>query len=935
MCTDSSSLDNIEEKRRLLEDLLYDFEDYTDVDTFEVERFTEVQAATKFLALNVIDIIKKTKLEAPVSKSPAYSAPSSSKFPPLPPLPAIIPVRSPSGSSSPALPIGRRPSIPGAKRADRSISPPPPPPPPLSVPPAVPGRSDRTARPGRSESSPASESPDLAVVHPLRLPPSKRTYDTLNMNSVRSQRSMVSNGTARSRISQVSAGSVESQPPPAYTASGEVMVPMPPIPQGEDNRLPTSRSSTPENLSAPQHGPPPPPRTASTPTGDNPQQISPITPSDTSVGNPVSFSAFPTPRPGHSNHGTRVTAWVSDQAEVAALPPSLRTSSRLEPHPLQSTQNIQSMTIPEGRAINMIRGQNGQKHSSINFDSHLTPMLSQLSNFSIDSSTVSSSASVDTRSSISPERLRMSPLSQATSISSIQHKPTPPLPLQTPDETIETRIAPSTPGSTLTPLILPAAALESQEIPSSPPARNLVTPAPSATTTDEWQAETRTVVSDHGSTIAGFSTHSGSQPSVGFPQPREPELAIGPRSSLYALSGFCNGATLFKSSQHQDGVLKLAGHVAGLSTSTARCESCSYGHAFSELHLDVNEKSPRATFPRPGGVLFRIRFLYKSHLVAQRPSEAFYGCLFCAQDGTVVNEGDATVFRSSDDLFRHLARHPQPLPEISGLTVLYGKEILTTDPRIGDFDLWLAEEPTPQPSRPLNLTQLPVATATRNHVQRYAEKKLPRPDGKRVDELLQFFIGARIIGVEYPRVYGGKWCTGFHDGEWGFFPAKSIELEKPRPGGLDAPPMQFQGGGGTSVTVVTRWKWDAVAAGGGTAGGLSEKGWWLGFEKGEKITNVGWPVVWEGVGGGRDAWCWSGTNSKGRFGVFPRSHVDEATLRDDARPLTAGGSGGGGFGGRRKKEGGKGSGKSLFGVRRRASIDSSRSGYSGGVVEII
>lgn len=164
----------------------------------------------------------------------------------------------------------------------------------------------------------------------------------------------------------------------------------------------------------------------------------------------------------------------------------------------------------------------------------------------------------------------------------------------------------------------------------------------------------------------------------------------------------------------------------------------------------------------------------------------------------------------------------------------------------------------------------------------------------------------------------------WHDGEWGYFPPKAIELEKPPPGRLDAPPpppqQQFLPPH-APVSVTARWRWDAD---GGREG-------WLGFDKGERITGVGWPVLGPGATGGREAWCWSGTNARGRFGVFPRSHVDEATLRDDVVAATAGGGGAG----RRKKEGGgKGSsGKSLFGARRRASTASSRSG--GGIAEII
>lgn len=295
------------------------------------------------------------------------------------------------------------------------------------------------------------------------------------------------------------------------------------------------------------------------------------------------------------------------------------------------------------------------------------------------------------------------------------------------------------------------------------------------------------------------------------------------------------------------------------------------------------------------------------------------------------HEGDPTVFRSADGLFRHLARHPQPLPEVPGLTVLYGKEILTTDPRVHDFDLWLTEGPAPPPDSSPNtenlLARLPVATAVKSHVQRYAEKKLPRPEGfkKTNAPLLQFFVGARIIGVEFPRSLAGKWCTGWHDEEWGYFPAKSIELEKPQPGRVDAPPVPLRGmESAVRVSVVARWRWEGSTA--GSSGAIHSGMDWLGFEKGERINGVGWPVlVPDGLPGasGKEAWCWSGLNSKGRFGVFPRSHVDEGTLKEEGN-----GVGGGVGGGRRKKDGAR----SLFGVRRRAS---SASNLSGSVDEII
>ena len=78
----------IEEKRRTLDGLVYDFEDYIEIDTFDEDRFTELQAAVKSLALHVLDIIKKLNLDGvPVNPPPT----TVSVFPPLPPLPPLPP----------------------------------------------------------------------------------------------------------------------------------------------------------------------------------------------------------------------------------------------------------------------------------------------------------------------------------------------------------------------------------------------------------------------------------------------------------------------------------------------------------------------------------------------------------------------------------------------------------------------------------------------------------------------------------------------------------------------------------------------------------------------------------------------------------------------------------------------------------------------------
>lgn len=858
----------IEEKRRKLEDLLYDIEDYAEPSTFEPERFTELQAATKSLAMDVIDVIKKMRLDAPIT--PPYSPPSPSKFPPLPPLPPL-PLKSPSRMGNGIRPP--RPPTPPGRKGGRAATP-------VAFAPLPPSA---TPSPDRTQQSTPVPPPDpseaAAPVTRVRPPPpGRRDIARLNTGS---QRSLRSNGTAHSRAS--SAFSVGSLPPPAYTADGEA----PPVPQINHsiaNDRPESRASSSLGIH----------RQPSLSMTDG-AAVTPEIPD------------FPMPQ---QPTGTRTTAWVSDQ--VGASNPRYhghRPASRFEPHSIQAIQNLQQTTIPEDHAVSASMPARRAGHSFINFDTALTPIISELSRFGVDSSPgggdSSTSPSVGPNS---PETSRSAALSHATSMSSIQTgpaahaKPSANDGGRTPITPSDTTPQQHKPG--LSPISLPPAALEHHH--HHPDGQHAATTPASAS--EDWATRTVLSISDRAST-ANFSSGS---------QPRESDVAIGPRSSLHALGGFCGGAQQFRTSGHADGVRRVAGHVAGQSTATARCATCSYGHAWAELDLDVRDRFPRATFPREGGVLFRIRLLYKSHLGAPRPSEAFYGCLFCAQAGGVVREGDATAFKSSDDLFRHLASHPQPLPDVAGLTVLYGKEVLATDPRVNDFDLWLTEPPQPggvPPEVAADVARLPVATAVRGHVQRYAEKKLAKPDGKGSDCLLQFFEGSRIIGVEYPGKYAGKWCTGWHDGTWGYFPSKSVELAKPKPGRLDAPPL-LHGMGGNAVVVVAKWKWDP---------GASAKEGWLAFDKGEKLTNVGWPAD-----AGKDAWCWSASTSKGKFGVFPRSHVDASSLRDGNDPSSPGGSGGKA----KRKEGGGRSGAKLFGVRRRHSMTSSMSGGSG-VIELI
>jgi hypothetical protein len=290
-----------------------------------------------------------------------------------------------------------------------------------------------------------------------------------------------------------------------------------------------------------------------------------------------------------------------------------------------------------------------------------------------------------------------------------------------------------------------------------------------------------------------------------------------------------------------------------------------------------------ATF-NSSGARFRIRLLYKSHvsntLNNQRQAESFYACLFCVQAGATTREGDATVFTSSDDLLLHLARHPQPLPVVPGITVVYDRTMEASDPRANDFDLHLPNPPLPTPQPELVL-KTAVATSTKEHRQKYGQKKLPRPE-RFGGELLEFLEGARIVGVTFPEKWSGKWCLGWHDGKAGAFPAKAAEVEPPRQSEI---PMESSSSG---MSVTARWKWHPNMDVDGGRGSV-----WMEFDKGDVISNVRckFPPGEDGdlfaglttdAGLYADHWCWSGTHVKTKkTGVFPQSHVLLDTLRQE------------------------------------------------------
>ncbi|RYP18027.1 hypothetical protein DL765_004143 [Monosporascus sp. GIB2] len=347
---------------------------------------------------------------------------------------------------------------------------------------------------------------------------------------------------------------------------------------------------------------------------------------------------------------------------------------------------------------------------------------------------------------------------------------------------------------------------------------------------------------------------------------------IGLESTLYKLDGFCVGAQTFKNRGPY--AATKAAMEYGTSGSVARCVECEFRHNLAELELDVGRDRKLTPFALGANVayqliasgnwckadiLYRLRFVYKSHLKVRAAHTVYYGCLFCAQKGYTVHEGDATVFTREEQLFQHLKRHPQPLPEVAGVTVLYGK-VDKDDPLIEDYDLHFPNPPVPSPyPDETALARLSTATTLKNHERRYGSRPLTDPDGNK-DGVLQFLAGSRIVGIEFPERWKGKWCTGWQEGVRGSFPANLVALEPPE----SAPEMSNSG-----LAATTRWAWDKRDFKDQNAG-------WLSFGSNETIFHISWAH--------ESDWCWAGMTKKGKVGFFPRSHIDPNSMRREPGP---------------------------------------------------
>lgn len=284
------------------------------------------------------------------------------------------------------------------------------------------------------------------------------------------------------------------------------------------------------------------------------------------------------------------------------------------------------------------------------------------------------------------------------------------------------------------------------------------------------------------------------------------------------------------------------------------------------MHLDEGNYTKH-------GVGYRLRFLQKSHLHAKRVDDVMYACVFCIHLGHTLDQSDATVFTSTAALFSHLARHPRPLPDVTGIAVVDLAEQAEIPPHlVNDYDLLFQNPPEPHPVREkaADIAHLPTAHAKESARRLFGQRLLP--DRTPALELIQ---GAKITGLSWPARYNGEWAFGWHDGIFASIPTEILKLDRP-------PWSQIKRNNTSQIRAKARWKFS-----------VKEKNEdWLKFDKDEIITNITCEsisvrglfkkkkILTNRSGSYPEYWCWGGTNAKGKWGVFPQAFLDPNSLQE-------------------------------------------------------
>ncbi|KHN94182.1 Src-domain containing protein [Metarhizium album ARSEF 1941] len=342
---------------------------------------------------------------------------------------------------------------------------------------------------------------------------------------------------------------------------------------------------------------------------------------------------------------------------------------------------------------------------------------------------------------------------------------------------------------------------------------------------------------------AGSNTepYKGNLSQKGFP--------IGPESTFCLYKGFCDGAQ--EVLRGDIGVKKTKKPGFAGTTTVARCTGCLFELDFCQIERDLN-KEDKGNFCK-SGINYRLRFLQKSHLSAKRVDDVLYACVFCVHTRRTVDECDSTVFTNTKALFTHLSHHPRPLPQVTGITVVEGEEMPAN--LRNDYDVWFKNPPEAHPAQ-LNLSEIAgnATGVTKDHSRKLYGQKLLFDRSP----ALELCHGARITGITWPEKYNGEWVFAWHDGIHASTPADIIKLDAP-------PSEEIRMVGSSLIRAKSRWKFSQREK-------EKDKGLWLRFEKNEVITNISYESP--------DHWCWSGTNAKGKWGIFPKVFLEPSTIQE-------------------------------------------------------
>jgi len=138
-----------------------------------------------------------------------------------------------------------------------------------------------------------------------------------------------------------------------------------------------------------------------------------------------------------------------------------------------------------------------------------------------------------------------------------------------------------------------------------------------------------------------------------------------------------------------------------------------------------------------------------------------------------------------------------------------------------DYDLHFTDPPRPNVMEGIKreVQMLPTATAVDSMKRSYGGIRRPPGGG----EPLQFAVGAKIVGIEFPAKYNGDWGVGWSDQCRALFPMDCVKLDPP-------PKTEIRMQTTSSPMVATaRWKWNPKD---------KDRADWLKMDKNEVITNI-------------------------------------------------------------------------------------------------